>query len=109
LEEDARAAKARAGPLRGTPHLKAKIREASEYMAAMREVVPIRTDLEVDMVVGIRNDARLDTLAKRWGLTGPVKRLRAVLDLPRAKGGTRRAGRGLTKDAVSRTERTRRD
>jgi 5'-3' exonuclease len=90
LEEDARAERARAGPLRGTPHLKAKIREASEYLAAMREVVPIRTDLDVDIVAGTLDDDRLDALAKKWGLGGPVKRLRAALDRPKA--GTRRKG-----------------
>ncbi len=54
----------------------------------MREVVPIRTDLDVDIVKGKLDDARLEALAKKWGLGGPVKRLRSALDRPKA--GTRR-------------------
>jgi 5'-3' exonuclease len=94
LEEDAAALRARAGPLRGTPHLKARIREASDYLAAMREVVPIRRDLEVDLVRGTRDDGRLDSLAKRRGLTGPVKRLRTALDAPRPRAGTTGSRKG---------------
>lgn len=80
MEEDARAERARAGPLRGSPALKARIREAAEYLEAMREVVPIRADLELELERGERDDGRLDRLAERWGLTGPVGRLRAALD-----------------------------
>jgi hypothetical protein len=46
----------------------------------MREVVPIREDLELELEWGERDDGRLDELAERWGLTGPVGRLRAALD-----------------------------
>jgi 5'-3' exonuclease len=80
LEEDARAERAEARPLRGSPTLKARIREAAEYLEAMREVVPIREDLELELERGERDDSRLDELAERWGLTGPVGRLRAALD-----------------------------
>jgi 5'-3' exonuclease len=80
MEEDARAERAGAGPLRGSPTLKARIREAAEYLEAMREVVPIREDLELELERGERDDSRLDELAERWGLTGPVGRLRAALD-----------------------------
>jgi 5'-3' exonuclease len=80
LEEDARADRAGAGPLRGSPALKARVREAAEYLEAMREVVPIREDLELEVETGSRDDGRLDELAERWGLTGPVRRLREALD-----------------------------
>src|SRR5918996_705330 len=80
VEEDARAERAKAGPLRGSAALKARIREAADYLVAMRDVVPIRTDLEVELERGRRDDRRLDELAERWGLTGPVRRLRAALD-----------------------------
>jgi 5'-3' exonuclease len=80
LEADARAERAGPGPLRGSPGLKARIRQAADYLAAMREVVPIRTDLPVEVATSERDDARLNDLAARRGLTGPVKRLLAALD-----------------------------
>jgi 5'-3' exonuclease len=88
IEEDARAERARPGPLRGVRHLKAKIREAAGYLAAMREVVPIRTDLPVEAVIGERDDRRLDALASAFSLTGRVRRLREALgqaQKPRAR------------------------
>jgi 5'-3' exonuclease len=80
MEADAGAERAGAGPLRGSPGLKARIRQAHTYLAAMRTVVPIRTDLPVEVARGDRNDAKLNALAKRRGLAGPVKRLLAALD-----------------------------
>ncbi|HEV8681824.1 MAG TPA: 5'-3' exonuclease [Actinomycetota bacterium] len=80
MEKDAKAEQAQPGPLRGVRHLKARIREASGYLAAMRDVVPIRIDLEVEMLTGERDDARLDALARALSLTGPVRRLREALD-----------------------------
>ncbi len=76
LQHDALAPRAQAGPLRSAAGLKAKIREAADYLTAMREVVPIRTDLDVDIIEGRRDDERLDQLAEQWALTGPVRRLR---------------------------------
>ena len=80
MEEDARAPRAARGPLRGAPGLKARIREAGPYLEAMRQVVPIRTDLEIRVVSGQADPARLDALAKRWRLSGPVSRLLAALE-----------------------------
>jgi 5'-3' exonuclease len=80
MEEDARAERARPGPLRGVRHLKARIREAAEYLAAMREIVPIRTDLPVETVTGERDAKRLDALSGALSLTGPVGRLREALE-----------------------------
>jgi len=92
MEEDARADRARAGPLRGSPGLKARIREAADYLDAMREVVPIRTDLDLETSTGERDDPRLDALARRWSLTGPVGRLLAAFEeagTPRGRPGGR--------------------
>jgi 5'-3' exonuclease len=80
LQEDARAERAQPGPLRGVRHLKRKVREAAEYLDAMREVVPIRTDLDLEVVPGERDDDALQALAERWNVKGPVKRLRSALD-----------------------------
>ena len=80
MQEDARAQRARAGPLRGTPHLKARIRQAEGYLAAMRDVVPIRTDLPLTVVEGKRDDVALERLAKRWNIKGPARRLAEALD-----------------------------
>jgi 5'-3' exonuclease len=78
LEEAAGRASRR--PLKGAPGLKARVAGASDYIAAMREVVPIRTDLEVLEERAERDNARLDALASRHRLTGPVRRLREAMD-----------------------------
>jgi 5'-3' exonuclease len=94
LEQDALATKSQAGPLRSAAGLKVKIRDAAGYFAAMREVVPIRTDLDVEVVQGKRDDERLDQLAERYALTGPVRRLREASAgagaSPRPRGSRRR-------------------
>lgn len=82
VEADAQAERASPGPLRGSPGLKARVRAAAGYLAAMREVVPIRTDLPVEVAGGQRDDAALADLAATWGLTGPLGRLLAALDEP---------------------------
>ncbi len=79
MEEDARSPRSRPGPLRGQPGLKARIRESGGYLSAMREIVPIRTDLEVEVVAGSRNEERLDELERRWALRGSLTRLREAL------------------------------
>ena len=74
--EDARAPRSTRKPLKGSPGLKARIAASEEYLASMRDVVPIRTDLEVEIDSGARDDDALDRLATRRKLTGPVKRIR---------------------------------
>jgi hypothetical protein len=49
----------------------------------MQEVVPIRTQVRVRVWAGGRSEANLDRLAKRYGLTGPIRRLREALDAVR--------------------------
>ena len=74
--EDARAPSARRKPLKGSRGLTARLAGAAEYIDSMREVVPIRTDLEVVVEETPPDDAKLDRLAKARRLEGPVRRLR---------------------------------
>ena len=78
--EDATRPSPRRRPLKGSPQLRAKLRDAASYLATMRDVVPIRTDVEVRTWSAPRDEARLDELANRHRLTGPVGRLRTALD-----------------------------
>ncbi len=77
--EDAARAQPRSKPLKGAPQLRARLRAAAEYLAAVREVVRIRTEAEVVVRLGARDDAKLDELADQHRLTGPVGRLRTAL------------------------------
>ncbi|HYH27978.1 MAG TPA: 5'-3' exonuclease H3TH domain-containing protein [Actinomycetota bacterium] len=65
--------------LKRSPALRARIAAATSYIDAMREVVPIRTDLRIELVRPERDDAKLDPLARRLRLSGPVRRLREAL------------------------------
>jgi 5'-3' exonuclease len=67
-------------PLKGSPGLKSRLAAAADYMAAMRDVVPIRTDLDMVVDRGYRDDVALDGLAGRHRLGGPIRRLREALD-----------------------------
>jgi 5'-3' exonuclease len=80
LLEDAAAAEPRPGPLRGKPALRARLREAADYIAAMRILVPVNAEAPLDRWVGVRDDVALMELADDLGLRGPVQRLRAALD-----------------------------
>ena len=66
-------------PLRRSPALRARVRDAAQYLKAMEDVVPIRTDLDLELTQGSPDDARLDAMAERLKLTGPVRRLREAL------------------------------
>jgi 5'-3' exonuclease len=80
LLEDA-AAPRRAGKiLQRSPTLCGRIRDSAGYVATMREVVPIRTDLEIRTWAGRRDDQLVEELAERYALTGPSHRLRRALD-----------------------------
>jgi 5'-3' exonuclease len=78
--EDAARPNPRHRPLKGSPQLRAKLRDAEGYLATMRDVVPIRTDVEVRTWSSPRDDERLEDLAQRHRLTGPIGRLRTALD-----------------------------
>jgi 5'-3' exonuclease len=76
MVEDAKAERSSRKPLKGSPGLKARVVAAEDYLEAMREVVPIRTDLEIVVEAAKPDDAALDRLAKRRRLEGPVRRIR---------------------------------
>lgn len=62
-------------PLKGSPGLKARLVGATDYIAAMRDIVPIRTDLELKVQRGAADDRAIHALASRHRLKGPVGRL----------------------------------
>ncbi len=57
------------------PRIGANLREAQPYLTAMQQVVPIRTDVEVQLTVTERDNTRLDDLGTRYRLRGPITRL----------------------------------
>jgi len=63
-----------------TPRMAERLRASGEYVAAMRAVVPLRDDVELRRVEGVRDDARADELAATHSIEGPVGRLRAAID-----------------------------
>lgn len=63
-----------------TPRLAASLRDAAAYVSAMRQVVPIRTDVAVELTAGEPDNTRLDELGERYRLSGPIARLRAALE-----------------------------
>jgi 5'-3' exonuclease len=80
LLADAARDEPRIGPLKGKPALRARLREAQDYVAAMRELVPIEVGCSVEVWMGGRDDGALRRLADEHGLRGPVVRLMAALD-----------------------------
>jgi 5'-3' exonuclease len=63
-----------------TPGLARQLRAAGEYITAMRDVVPVRTDVPLRWTRTSRDDSALEDLAVRRGLEGPIGRLREALD-----------------------------
>lgn len=58
------------------PRLAAALESAGQYLEAMRVVVPVATKLDVEPTAPAEPDLeRLDALAERHGLRGPVRRL----------------------------------
>ena len=80
LLADAAQPSSRAGPLKGKPALKAKLLEASEYIDAMRRLVPVNATAPLTVWSGERDDAALKDLGEEHNLKGPVQRLLAALD-----------------------------
>jgi 5'-3' exonuclease len=80
LVKDATAGRRTGRILQRSPSLVAKIRDAADYLAVMRTVVPIRTDLEIRTWQNDRDDRAVDRLAGRYALKGPAGRLRRALD-----------------------------
>jgi 5'-3' exonuclease len=69
----------REGPLKGKPALRARLLEATEYLAAMQRLVPVNATAPLDLWGGARDDAALRALGEELGLPGPVQRLLAAL------------------------------
>jgi 5'-3' exonuclease len=61
------------------PAVAAALRDAADYLAVMREVVPVRTDVEVQVRRSRLDEDRLDELASAHNLASPVGRLREAL------------------------------
>lgn len=80
LLDDARANEPRQGPLKGKPTLRARLREAQDYLAAMRRLVPIEIEAPLEVWTGRRDDDELRALADEHGLRGPILRLHAALN-----------------------------
>jgi 5'-3' exonuclease len=68
------------GPLKGKPAIRARLREAEEYIATMRRLVPIESETPLEVWAGRRDDDALRALAEQHGLRGPVVRLLAAMD-----------------------------
>jgi 5'-3' exonuclease len=70
---------ARRGEL--SPRLAGALERSGEYLAAMRRVVPVASDIEYRISPATEPDRDLLTqLAERHGVTGPVRRLLAALE-----------------------------
>ncbi len=79
LVADASAERRTGKPLQRSPGLRASIREAVDYLAAMKLVVPIKTDIEVTSWSSPRDDERADRLGEEYRLAGPIRRVREAL------------------------------
>jgi 5'-3' exonuclease len=79
LLDDAAASEPRPGPLKGKPALRARLREAAEYIAAMRRIVPVNADAPLEVWSGTRDDRALAELAEDLGVRGPAQRLVAAM------------------------------
>jgi 5'-3' exonuclease len=86
LLTDAAAPEPRAGPLKGKPALRARLRDSVDYVAAMQRLVPVNPEPPLDRWSGERDDDDLAAIADELGLRGPVGRLRAALDAAPAAG-----------------------
>jgi 5'-3' exonuclease len=79
LVADATASTRTRAVLQRSPALRARIAEHADYIADMAHVVPIRTELDVEVWREDADEAAADRLARRLKLTGPVRRLRDAL------------------------------
>jgi 5'-3' exonuclease len=81
LLEEAASEHPRAGPLRGKPALRSRLRDARGYVADMQRLVPPNAKAPLDIWGGPRDDSRLRELADEMGLRGPVQRLLAAFEM----------------------------
>jgi 5'-3' exonuclease len=59
--------------------LSEQISGAREYVGAMRDVVPVRPDVQVEIKRGARDQTRLEALGQTRRLGGPIRRLTEAL------------------------------
>lgn len=57
----------------------ANLKAAAEYMAIMAQIVPVRKAVAVEISRPVKDDALVAKLAAAYGITGPVKRLQAIM------------------------------
>jgi hypothetical protein len=74
--------------MRGSPALRSRLLGAADYLAAMRELVPINADAPLEVWTGAADPDALRELAEGNGLRGPVQRLQAALESAASVGGT---------------------
>jgi 5'-3' exonuclease len=58
-----------------TKRLAAQLEGARDYIHAMRDVVPVRADVEISLERGERDDGQVDVLGNERRLGGPIRRL----------------------------------
>jgi len=80
LLADAASESPKAGPLRGKPALRARLREAADYVGIMQRLVPVNAVAPLSVWAGTRDAAALGELAEEANLKGAVQRLVASLD-----------------------------
>ncbi len=80
LIADAAGDEPRPGPLKGKPALRSKIRQSGDYLAAMRELVPINVTAPLSVWAGERDDEGLLAAADRLRVRGAAQRFLAALD-----------------------------
>ena len=54
--------------------------DAREYVLMMLNVVPVRTDVPVEIMTGARDEVRVDALSQQRRLGGPIRRLTEARD-----------------------------
>jgi 5'-3' exonuclease len=59
--------------------LSEQVSTAREYVTAMRDVVPVRPDVRVEVRIGPRDDSLLEVLGETRRLGGPIRRLTEAL------------------------------
>jgi 5'-3' exonuclease len=79
LLREANAERRSPGPLQGAGRLVATLRDSGDYLAAMRTIVPIRTDVDVEVTRAKGDDDVLEELAKVHRLAGPLERLHRAM------------------------------
>ncbi len=79
LLADAAAPTRKGPPLQRSPSLRASVRESTPYIRKMQKIVPIRTDLELRAWKAEPDEEKIEQVAERFALKGPIRRLRQAL------------------------------